>query len=386
MTARRGTETRGVHRVGAGGDMQREREREGRLLIELWAKRLLVGLLSIVCASCDQAEFFTCPHPDLGSPHPCPDPADMSTCLGQCVPATDQGWTRPSLVWVGAKEDAPECPQEAPMHEFDGYSGLVVEPPHCAPCECEPPEVACALPSRMTTSTAACPGEAPGSTHVSFDAPDAWDGSCSADYAVAPGALCNGEPCVASLTAEPPLAISTGCRVKSPPPSEPVKSTWTSSVLACTGTYVAQCPSLAEICGPKPPASPPDGFDLCVYQDGVIEECPSGWGRRSVYYSAEYEGRGGDWACSACDCSVAIGASCTIAVSVFSDSACSSLLDFHVVSSDDGPLCRDVSSGVGLGSKSAELISSKPGACTPSGGEVLGDPALVGATTFCCLD
>jgi hypothetical protein len=376
------------HRRRAAGDPQRG---TGRGVIRppngAWARmRFICSLLLVASVGCDQnVELYACLDPDAEGAGPCPpDPPDLFgllACPGQCVQAAGGIWSSPSLVWLGPAEHAPDCPEEAPLYGFDGYSGLVAAPPVCGPCACELPEVTCVLPSLMTTSTSPCPGDAPGSTHVSFDAPEAWDGACSAGYAVAPGAMCNGEPCVASLTAEIPIAVSTACGVKSPPPPPPVKSSWISFVRACGGEYPQFCGSPGEMCAPKPLAPPPEGYDLCVHRPGD-HPCPRGWSRRQIYHRS----MGGDWSCSACDCSAPIGASCMAAVSVFSDSECSSMLDFHVVSSDDAALCRDLSIGVGLGSKSAEIVTSDPGACDPIGGIVVGEVEPIEPETFCCMD
>ncbi|KYF94126.1 hypothetical protein BE20_07385 [Sorangium cellulosum] len=60
--------------------------------------------------------------------------------------------------------------------------------------------------------------------------------------------------------------------------------------------------------------------------------------------------------------------------SVYSDGACAEQVASTLISS----------MGVGLGSKSAEIVAVDPGACAPSGGEPIGALEPAAPSTFCC--
>jgi hypothetical protein len=207
-----------------------------------FATTCLVGVLATALAGCEQADFMTCYDANYNSDHPCPIKATSITCEGQCVPLTDSDWGRPYLVWLGDYDTTVTCPLGITEESgFTGYSGLLTTPPKCGPCDCGRPEVTCELPTHFTVSTATCPGDAAGAIQVLFDAPDAWDGTCNADQSLAPEASCNGQPCVASLTVEPPVAVSTACEVISPPPAAPPRITWMQKAFGCSGLGKGWC-------------------------------------------------------------------------------------------------------------------------------------------------
>lgn len=69
---------------------------------------------------------------------------------------------------------------------------------------------------------------------------------------------------------------------------------------------------------------------------------------------------------------------------MFGEAAClSSELEVNI-SLDMGTKCFPLMSSVALAGKSADVLEYKPGACEPSGGELIGDVVLANERTFCC--
>jgi len=72
-------------------------------------------------------------------------------------------------------------------------------------------------------------------------------------------------------------------------------------------------------------------------------------------------------------------------VTAYSDDACGKELTSMTVTSTLTDACVNVPLGAALGSKTAEIVSYQAGTCTPSGGEVIGEPQTEWPVTYCCL-
>ncbi|WP_437943047.1 hypothetical protein WMF27_25835 [Sorangium sp. So ce281] len=298
-----------------------------------------------------------------------------SLCSGQCAPPAPLGWFGPALLWFGPPEAVPDCPADAPTIGYEGFADLQQPPIDCATCACDPPEASCALPTGWAASSASCPGDEPGTVMTSFAAPDGWDGACTAANPIPEGQLCDGEPCVQSLTIAAPSVTTGACtpRIDAPPPV-PRLDPWATRARAClAGAYTA-CED-ATTCVPAAPS----GFLTCVYHEGGDAGCPEGYAARHVFFEDVIDGR----ECTPCGCGDPTGASCTLMASVFRDAACTDLLASNLVSSSV-PFCVVTPPGAGLGSKSAVISAVEPGACAPHGGEPVGELQASAPSTFCC--
>jgi len=296
-------------------------------------------------------------------------------CAGQCVPNAPLGWSVPALLWAGDLEAAPRCPDEAPTPGYEGYSGFGSVPLDCGVCACDPPaSVTCALPTTWNASSVACQQGAGVTTP--FHAPSGWDGSCTAQDAIAANVSCNGSPCVRSLVVNPPVAVGGPCTPtpQVPPPASNGFSTFSR---ACVGNAYPPCASPGETCVP----AGPEGFATCIFQKGDVA-CPAPWARKEGFYEEFNDGR----SCTPCGCGPAGGASCIAAVSVYTDGTCSAPVGFLAVSSEDPESCIDLPTGSALGSKMGEVVSTQPGSCPPTGGEPVGDVEPNQPATFCCLE
>jgi hypothetical protein len=123
-------------------------------------------------------------------------------CEAQCVPLAPGLWIGPLLVWIGKDGDAPDCPASAPIADAPMFADLNA-PTVCGACTCDPPTGTCALPGTMIAAASTCAGDGAGVAHTSFDAPPAWDGSCTAVSPIAANLPCGVGNCVQSLTIEP---------------------------------------------------------------------------------------------------------------------------------------------------------------------------------------
>ncbi|MGK3965060.1 hypothetical protein WMF38_12860 [Sorangium sp. So ce118] len=312
---------------------------------------------------------------------------DETACAGDCIPPAPLGWFGPALLWYGPPDQAPDCPAAAPNATYEGFADLAPAPFACAACLCDPPDAAaasCQLPVGWSAHAATCAATVPDTVETAFAAPEAWDGACTAENAIPAGQDCGGQPCVQSLSIDAPaVTVTAACtaRVDEPPPPARLDP-WQTRALACVPGAYTECPGDRSTCMPspgQPGVPPPGGFLTCVFHEGDVT-CEEPYLDRHVFYDGADDTRG----CSECACGELEGASCTIMASVYSDGACADQVASTLISSM-APFCGVTPPGVGLGSKSAEVVAVDPGACAPSGGEPIGELLPAAPSTFCCL-
>lgn len=298
-----------------------------------------------------------------------PDP-----CGGLCVPRppAQKGWSEPVLVWVGPRDQAPLCPASAPIVAWEGYEKLSVEPFQCAPCVCDPPEVACHIPNHWNARNAIhCEGN-----DTPFHAGNGWDGSCTNLWAIKPDLMCGELPCVASLAVEAPSVPSTYCNAH-PDGPDLMPTPVTDLVLACKEKGPRSCVDKPEdACQ----AVAPEGFASCIYHEGFAA-CPEGWPERHDYRAGYEDLR----SCTECGCKPSTGAVCRVEVTAYRNFTCNpaQIIDSRVLDIDQ-PGCLGLPTGSGLGSKTAELLEFSPGSCEPYGGTSHGTIEGKGSASFCC--
>ncbi|MFS8070207.1 MAG: hypothetical protein ACMG6S_27910, partial [Byssovorax sp.] len=214
----------------------------------------------------------------------------------------------------------------------------------------------------MTASSKPC--YAPGAVTSPFDGPAAWDGACTANDCISPDPSCAQGLSVQSLTAAPLVMTEQGCTPSLVVPQNLSIPSWTTAVLACRGMATAGllCSDPSETCVPA--AVPPD-FAMCIYHAADVS-CPDAYPDKHLVYAGFDDQR----TCSDCACSAPVGSSCTAALSVFKDGACSVPLLGSLPISSSGASCIDLlPAGLPLGSKTVTALAYAPGTCTPSGGE-----------------
>lgn len=315
-----------------------------------------------------------------------PTPADCESTGGTCVHEPPDGWFGPNLYWIGPPDENPGCPPEAILPGATLHADLGPVDHACPSCDCGPSETTC-LPSTNWTLAAAKCADADSATQTPFDvlSPD-WTGTCNQDNAVPQNALCDGAPCVQSVTVVAPQALSAPCAPATtgqeyrPGPPWP----WAKLAQECLVTPSDTCTAGESMEGRTCIPTPGD-YLACISLDhgdhqGDID-CPSPfYDEKHTLYRTVADTR----ACAQCTCGAPKGAECAVQASVHGDAACSDILGLVVVFSGDRQACFDVSSGVALGSKTAQLKLTTEGTCTPSGGEPTGTVAPTDRVTLCC--
>lgn len=327
--------------------------------------QVLAAFFILVGAACGPTESLPPTH-DAG-----PATVDAgATCDGRCAPGVPGGWYGPALIWIGAEDDAPPCPNVAAIEGFGGH-GYPDEELHCGACTCAPPIGLCSLPTTLTAAAASCAADGSSVPHTSFDPPPSWEGTCTAANAIPAGQLCDGVPCVQSVTIAPLTLTPGGCLPIEPPSSPP--PTGIRFVRTCSHPPRQGGCGVSDECAP---ATSEPGFKTCIGQRSWLElhppECPASYPDRNVFYegSAPY--------CSPCACGIPTGGTCNGSITLFKDSACGTPVVPKVSIDSKGPTCTDVPPGSALGGKTASTPSFQGGYCTPSGGALF-------ATVFCCL-
>ncbi len=292
------------------------------------------------------------------------------TCDGVCKETEPQFYGAVSMWWLGPSEEAPPCPDVAPLVGSEGFADPIA-PFTCPSCSCAP--AGCVLPEDIHIAAATCPND--GAASIGWSAP-AWDGSCTTEGAIAPGQTCGGVPCAQSLrvgapTVAPCASISEGAEAIPKP-------AWGLMARECKiGPLTGEGCAAAYACVPPPPV----GFTLCVHRSGDFPDapCPTpSYPYRYVVYAGASDQR----SCAPCSCGDPQGAACSALVKAFADGACGAQVGSALVALGD-PQCVDLPVGTGLGSKAATWIEQTPGSCTPQGGPA-GGIVLSSPETLCC--
>ena len=396
----------------------RTRVRRVRLLVA-FAALLWIAIVATVAPGCSGAPttFYECDYPIVGrvahNGHPdacclidpCPghcldepcydgsspeggldvaiteagDAEAGPACSGICAPIPPDGWSDPQLFWSGPMGTAPQCPADAPVVAYQGHGDLVVPPAAaCSPCTCSASAGTCAPPEQIAANGTACDAGAP--FGAPFNGPSGWDGTCTAQDALAanPNCLDSTIPCVHSLAAGPVALTGDACMPSATGLVNPAPPTWSQDALACKGNTerLGACADPGVTCA-VPPSS---GFLVCVYQAGDVA-CPASYPDKPLVFGAFDDTRG----CTSCACGAPTGSSCTATLSVFKDDLCSIPLPLTDGIGSNAAYCFDVPPGVALGSKTVTGLTFQPGTCMPSGGQATGSVDPSGPSTFCCL-
>jgi hypothetical protein len=311
---------------------------------------LLVALALAGCGTSD---------PCADDPALCNDAGSLVTCTGTCLSMQDvepYPWTLASLLWLGPEgSQMPACPPGAAAITDPGYADAPPTMLACPPCTCTQSLGECFLPAMMSANRAPCPGVA--AEAIPFDAPEIWDGTCTAMDAV---------PSAASLDVPPPALFGTSmCEASDAPPVSLAGGTTRALVCSNTdGEEPGACANPGDTCALGKAA----GFLYCILAGGD-QACPTPWPDKHLVFFDFQE-------CN-CSCGPPTGDTCTSTISVYSDSACMQPLGSAMVSSDQPDMCIDITPSSPLGSKSATPPIYQPVTCMPSETQSL-------PTTLCC--
>lgn len=189
--------------------------------------------------------------------------------------------------------------------------------------------------------------------------------------------MCDGVPCVRSLWVEPPYIAPCVPEPALPPEGQALPPPVRTKVIEYPSADIGACNGLSVCILNTPP-----GYRLCLVGHGlqVDHPCPDAWPERHTGWEIAEEAR----FCSACSCGPMQGASCKALAKAYSDATCGQELASMTVTSTLTDACVNLPLGAALGGKTAEVVSYEPGICTPSGGELIGEPLTEWPVTYCC--
>lgn len=295
------------------------------------------------------------------------------SCDADCVPLPR--WHGPSLFAIGPFSDLPACPGDlAPYPGIELYDGLSAPPPDCPTCLCDPSSTECLAPTAWHASAAKCE-EAQSADLTDFSASPGWSGACTTQNAIQSGALCNGVPCVQSVTVQAPEPAAGSCPPRAIGGGPPPPVSWSTRARECL-------PHDPDTCPEEPPACrPPTGFSMCVYKEGNLP-CEEPYPTKHLLFRAHDDKR----ACSPCTCGPPAESACIVFVTAYTDAACGTVAGAIHVASGQGEGCFDMPAGFPLAAKTAEVIAAQKGTCAASGGEPHGTAFPSGPVTVCCRE
>lgn len=244
------------------------------------------------------------------------------------APPRSEEDAQPMWLWTGNYWDAAPCPYGHDVR-WEGWAAEVLAP-ECGPCACGPAE--CVPPSGVTTHASTCPGEG---LPNSFEADEVHNTACIVPRLPIP------DISFASVTYHPPIfAPCAPSPTPEPPPMDGIFAR------ACVAKQATE--------------TNPAGWSFCIApeRDG---SCRPGFKIRR-----EFTTRGPDHrTCAPCECGPPSGGSCSVMVTLYGDTSCTSPFDSTVVSDTDVPLCHDITATAELTAFRLNVIHRGEGACTP---------------------
>ena len=311
----------------------------------------LLLLAALLACGCEIGSIGRLPC-EASTDSSCPE---VETCLGSCEPRPPFGWSLPVLLWSGPEIEALECPpDQASVVQYEGYADPS-EPPECPSCSCEPPTAVCELPSYLFASSLKCGIYDPSPVFYDFSGLDPDPTSCNTDNPIPEGVS-------ESLTFGPVTMTESGCKpVTTLLPRDGARPSKTFA-RACGHGSSPSCGDPDAFCAAA--VEPPPGFSQCIFQRGE-HACPSGYLRRRVFHDDVSDVR----SCSECSCGPPEGGACASFVTAYDDATCTNGVQGHLMRQKVA--CHD-STSTALASKTAMTPIYEPGACEPSGGELIG--------------
>lgn len=311
-----------------------------------------------------------------------PDGASAVCPIGTCVPKTPEGWSGPATLQEGFEPELAACPEGA----IEWQGGTKPEAPGCAECTCSTPKSICGSAPSWTISSRGC-GEFDLGVKWNFDPPPNWDGSCNNEKAMPEGAMCGAEGlCAKSILISPPdfQMIDKTCTPSTKEDSMPVPkfkadSAFTPIGRVCLGEKLEETGYRCGVDDQDLCLSLPGTSLACIARDGN-HACPTGWPARSMYYREVKDNR----SCTACSCGPVEGANCVRKYRLFKDGLCTNEYGSWTTDDMSLPQCQYLSDGTAIGGKTLDVVEHVPGACKPSGGELVGEVELNNPFTVCC--
>lgn len=357
------------------------------------ALRVGLGVASVIVAPA------ACLYPTYTFNEPEPDGSSMSSTSSgpsescgdstgefACVSDVPEGWSGYYVLFEGPSSDDPGCPPAFPAQDYAGNAELALPDPACPACTCTKPtgETCQLVDDIISNATCSFIKQAP--LFCGRTQPLKTDGTCVASNPSAGGLTTCGDPvamscamggmqaCNGSITVRAGTVTGGSCTESQT--AKPFAVTSSKAGLACGGASSVSkgkaCPG-GQVCMPK--AAEPYQPGVCIKQEGE-NTCPALFPKQHVFYKSFKDER----ICDACTCGDDTGASCSLTMQFFTNTACTGTPVAQVPSGN----CLDIAGNPTLSGRKAVGMTLNQGSCTPSGGQVLGAVTPEGPTTFCC--
>jgi hypothetical protein len=234
----------------------------------------------IVTADGSSGAVDAAPPVDTGPPPKCPSAGNS------CVPAPPDTWDGPFLVYDGAPNTAPSCPNEMP-EQVDENIGSPVGPITCADCRCQTPTGATCTATILQFSDTGC------ATQV---------GSVPADTCQTPGSAAAGSFKVTVDVSGGSCTPFVLTKTKQP-------ITWPEVLRHCKrpGSFTSDGCSSDQLCVPDGVA--PFNPHTCIRTDDPDATCPAPWTQQLHTVDANPNDTR-DCSASTCSCGSASGINC----------------------------------------------------------------------------
>ncbi|MFO0617300.1 MAG: hypothetical protein U0414_32185 [Polyangiaceae bacterium] len=306
----------------------------------------------------------------------------------ECVEPIPNGWGTFGYVVLGEMGTAPACPAFASAVKYNGFKDLSNTGFSCSNCGCSAPmNRSCELKTDLDPvapglqlfqlRNVAC-SNMNATNLITLTDPNPWNLSCDATNSSPGGASCAGSACNSSVFTQSPTVTGGSCNATGGVLNK-ASPTWQTASTACGAIPALVGCDSGKKCMPKPKA--PYFGHVCVGKAGEQATCPAPFNDKHVYYKNFVDDR----SCTACHCEDPSGGSCGIALTLYTDAACSS----SVVTFNAGS-CQDLTGNPTISGRTGVVnVAPTGGGCAPTSvtSAKLGDvvPTANSATTFCCL-
>lgn len=305
-----------------------------------------------------------------------------------CVEQAPTGWGTLGYMalYRGSPNTAPPCPSELPTTAYAGNEQPEFGDANCSACSCGAPlNQACELKGDldnnkagnqpMQVSNQPC-GQA-ATNLISLTVPDGWGGVCLHNEQLDGNQTCGGLSCNKSVQSLTPTVSGGNCNPGGGV-ANPAPPSWKFDAKACKAATTGGGCSAGKVCAPRPPA--PFEGGVCIAKAGE-ETCPGGSYQLAYTFYEDYDDTRD---CTDCTCGSAVGGTCELTVSLYSDAG------FGVCLTEVGKfkagICHDIVGNPDIfGWTSAITGTPAGGNCPASTVSATGTVTPTTPTTFCCV-
>lgn len=304
----------------------------------------------------------------------------------ECVESFPVGWNNFGYVALhrGAAGSDPACPPGTEMVAYTGNADLLNTTASCTSCGCMSPTwSSCEFFEDLDAGKPGLQALYPGNqmcgsftgTNGTLTVPSPWAvNTCSAIDSSNGGQTCNGQPCNAYVDVAQARPFMGSCTPTGGVPSGG-SPTWQGGIKACRVLSGLGGCAGQQACVPKP-----GGLyepRICIGRAGD-QPCPGNFTQKTVAYGDYQDNRN----CTTCTCGSGTGGTCTLGVTLYSDSNC-----MTAVGSGNSNTCVMLTGNPAIQGRKTSVVQAPSGGSCPvtGGGQPTGSVTETDPTTFCCL-